>query len=58
MKPIKNKKLIQIDRKTWIEVDENIPNKVAIAKFNKNINAARDSNSNPGIRHWGNRKKA
>ena len=58
MKPIKNKKLIQIDRKTWIEVDKNIPDKIAIAKFNKNINAARNSDLNPGIRCWGKRKKA
>jgi len=58
MKQKKGKKLIQIDRKTWIEVDKNIPDKVAIAKFNKNINAARNSNSNPGIRYWGNKKKA
>ena len=58
MRPSKNKKIVQVDRKTWIEVDENISDKVAITRFNKNINTARNSNSNPGIRHWGNKKKA
>lgn len=58
MKPSKNKKLVQLDKKTWIEVSEDIPDKVAVAKFNENINAARNSNSNPGIRCWGNKKKA
>lgn len=45
------KKLVQVDRKTWVEVDENIPDKVAIAKFNENI--ARESK----LRYWGKTKK-
>jgi len=45
-------KLVQIDRKTWIEVDEDIPDEVAVAKFKENI--ARK----PNLKYWSNRKKS
>ena len=35
--PSKGKKFVRIDHKTFIEVDENIPNEVAIVKFKENI---------------------
>ena len=39
--PSKGKKFVRIDHKTFIEVDENIPDEVAIAKFKKNISHER-----------------
>ena len=32
----RGKKLIQIDHKTWIEVDESVDKEMAITKFHKN----------------------
>ena len=48
MKPSKNKKFVRIDAKTFIEVNEDIPDEVAIKRFNKNINAACNY-----TRYWG-----
>jgi len=56
LKPSKNKKFVRIDERTFIEVNEDISNEVAIAKFNENINAARMSNSNPYIRYRSKKK--
>lgn len=49
--PSKNKKFVRIDAKTFIEVNEDIPDEVAIVKFNDNINAARKTGSNPYIKY-------
>ncbi len=45
MKPSKNKKFVRINAKIFIEVDEDIPDEVAIKRFNKNINTARNYTS-------------
>ena len=57
LKPSKNKKFVRIDAKTFIEVNEDIPNEVAKAKFNENINVARKSNLNPYQRYYGKKRQ-
>lgn len=53
LKPSKNRKFVRIDERTLIEVDEHMDDVLAIERFNKNINAARNSNSNSYIRYRG-----